>query len=319
MSRILLAEDDRISRVMLQAVLMKWGHEVVSVVDGRDALERLVDPNGPSLAVVDWMMPELSGVDVCRTLRGTPGIRPIHIILLTAKAKGAEAAEALAAGADDHVSKPFDLVELQARIQLGIRRLASAESAGSKIGLNQDLLLQSILSRFLPLNRMALETLLADPSQMGVPPVGKGSCDLAEVVPEIVAEASGFLSERIQVSVAGAPARVGVGIQTLRQILLNLLVHVRMALPGRSCRVDIFWHEGAGGTTLCCVDDGPGVLPEDITLLGWPVTTMRNQDLNPGFGLFFANLAAESAGCSLACSTEAGRGLRTEIRMPAAG
>ncbi|HXP91324.1 MAG TPA: ATP-binding protein, partial [Fibrobacteria bacterium] len=144
-----------------------------------------------------------------------------------------------------------------------------------------------------------------------------GRCDLAKVVPEIVAEASGFLSDRIRVSVAGPPALVGVGIQTLRQILLNLLVHIRMATPDRPCRVDIFWHLGAGGTTLCCVDDGPGVLPEDITLLGWPVTTLRNQDLNPGFGMFFANLAAESAGCSLACSTEAGRGLRTEIRMPA--
>ena len=318
MSRILLAEDDRISRVMLQAVLMKWGPEVVSVVDGRAALERLQDPDGPGLAVLDWLMPELSGLEVCRTLRGTPGIRPIHIILLTAKSRGAEAAEALAAGADDHMSKPYDLVELQARIQLGIRRLGSSESGPSKLGLNQDRLLQSILSRFLPLNRMALETLLADPSQMGVLPVGKGSCDLAKVVPEIVAEASGFLSDRIRVSVAGPPARVGVGIQTLRQVLLNLLVHIRMALPGRRCRVDISWHDGPGGTTLCCVDDGPGVLPEDITLLGWPVTTLRNQDLNPGFGLFFANLAAESAGCSITCSTEAGRGLRTEIRLPAA-
>jgi DNA-binding response OmpR family regulator len=262
-------------------------------------------------------MPELSGIEVCRKLRGTAGLRPVHIILLTAKSKGSEAAEALAAGADDHMSKPYDLVELQARIQVGLRRLESAESAGSKLGLNQDLLLQSILSRFLPLNRMALEAVLADPSQLGVPPSDKGRCDLAVAVPEIVANAAGFLSDRVQVSVAGAPVQVGVAVRTLRQILLNLLVHIRMATPDRPCHVDISWHEGAGGTTLRCVDDGPGVLPEDITLLGWPVTTLRNQDLNPGFGLFFANLAAESAGCAIACSTEAGRGLRTEIRLPA--
>jgi CheY-like chemotaxis protein len=317
MSRILLAEDDRISRVMLQAVLMKWGHEVVPVVDGRDALERLLDPDGPSLAILDWLMPELSGVEVCRTLRGTAGIRPIHIILLTAKAKGAEAAEALAAGADDHMSKPYDLVELQARIQLGFRRLESAEVAGSRLGLDQDLRLQSILSRFLPLNRMALETVLADPGQLGVLPVGEGSCDLAKVVPEIVSDASGFLSDRIQVSVAGASAQVAVCARTLRQIVLNLLVHLRMASPDRLCRVDIFWHDRADGKTLCFVDDGPGVLTEDVTSLGWPVTTLRNQDLNPGFGLFFANLAAESAGCTITCSAGAGRGLRTEIRIPA--
>jgi len=317
MSRILLAEDDRISRVMLQAVLMKWGHEVVPVVDGREALDRLLDPDGPNLAILDWLMPALSGVEVCRMLRKSVGIRPIHIILLTAKSRGAEAAEALAAGADDHMSKPYDLVELQARIQAGLRRLASAGSSGSKLGLNQDLLLQSILSRFLPLNRMALETVLADPSQMGVLPVDKGRCDLAKVVPEIVAAASAFLADGVHVSVAGAPVQVGIGNRTLRQILLNLLVHIRMASADRKCKVDISWHEGAEGTTLRCVDDGPGILPEDITLLGWPVTTLRNQDLNPGFGLFFANLAAESAGCTIACSAAEGRGLRTEIRLPA--
>lgn len=316
MSRILLAEDDRISRVMLQAVLMKWGHQVVTAVDGKEALEHLTDPEGPSLAILDWMMPELSGLEVCRQIRKMSGLRPIHLILLTAKSKGSEAAEALGAGADDHLAKPYDLVELQARIQLGIRRLEKADTAGSKLGVGQDQLLQRIVSHFLPLNRMALDVVLDDPSQLGVPAVRTGSCDVSHVVREALTHASAFLAEHVRVSVNGDPLQVGVSAETLRQIVLNVLMHVRMASTDHGCRLDVFWHSGKDDVLLCCEDDGPSVLPEDITLLGWPVTTLRNQGLNPGFGLFFANLAAESSGGSISCSSPAGRGLRIEVRLP---
>ena len=318
MSQILLAEDDRISRVMLQAVLMKWGHQVVSVGNGREALERLMDPEGPSLAILDWMMPELSGLDVCRSIRNTLGLRPLHLILLTARSRGAETAEALDAGADDHLAKPYELVELQARIQLGIRRLESANTAGSKIGVGQDQMLKRILSHFLSLNRMALDVVLEDPSQLGIPSIHDGRCDLSHVVRETVTRASGFLADHVRVSVNGEETEVGISEETLRQILLNVVLHVRMAAGDRPGRLDIFWHNGPGGVLLCCEDDGPSVLPEDITLLAWPVTTLRNQALNPGFGLFFANLLAESAGAAISCSSPAGRGLRIEIRLPTA-
>jgi DNA-binding response OmpR family regulator len=318
MSTILLAEDDRISRVMLQAVLMKWGHQVVSVGNGREALERLMDPEGPSLAILDWIMPELSGLDVCRSVRKAVGLRPIHLILLTAKSKGAETAEALDAGADDHLSKPYELVELQARLQLGIRRLQSSNAAGSKVGVGQDQMLKRILTHFLSLNRIALDVVLEDPSQLGIPAIRQGRCDISHVVREVVTLASGFLSDHISVSVNGEATETGVSEETLRQILQNLILHVRMAAGDRPGRLDIFWHHGMDCVMLCCEDDGPSVLPEDITLLAWPVTTLRNQAANPGFGLFFANLLAESAGGSISCSSPAGRGLRIEVRLPTA-
>lgn len=318
MSRILLAEDDRISRVMLQAVLMKWGHQVVSVGDGREALDRLMDPDGPSLAILDWMMPELSGLDVCRSIRKTSGLRPVHLILLTAKSKGSETAEALEAGADDHLSKPYDLVELQARLQLGVRRLEKANAAGPKLGVGQDLLLQRILSHFLPLNRMALDAVLEDPAQLGIPDVLAGHCEMDHVVRETLSRSTHFLAGQVAVSVVGEPLEVGVSEDSLRQILLNVVVHVRMAALDRPGRLDVSWRRSEDRVLLVCEDDGPTVLPEDITLLGWPVTTLRNQGTNPGFGLFFANLAAESAGGSISCSSPAGRGLRIEIHLPIA-
>lgn len=316
MSRILLAEDDRISRVMLQAVLMKWGYQVESVVDGKEALERMLDPEGPSLAILDWMMPQLTGLEVCRRLRKAAGLRPVHLILLTAKSKGTEAAEALGAGADDHLAKPYDLAQLQARIQLGIRRLEKPRETGSKIGGGQDVLLQRILSHFLPLNRMALGVVMENPGQLEIPAIQEGRCDLAKLVPEILSEASRFLEDRVEVSVDGAALDVGVSEATFRQILLNVLAHVRMASSDRVCRLEISWRDVAGGVLVRCEDDGPMVLPEDVALLGWPVTTIRNQSMNYGFGLFFANLVAESAGGSIACSNPAGLGLRTEIRLP---
>jgi len=316
MSRILLAEDDRISRIMLQAVLMKWGHQVVAAVDGREALEHLMDPEGPSLAILDWMMPEISGLDVCRAVRKATGLRPIHLILLTAKSKGTETAEALESGADDHLSKPYDLVELQARIQLGTRRLEKAKEVGSKLGAGQDLLLHGILSRFLPLNRMALDVVLDDPTQLGAPSIREGRCEVDHVVRETLSQAAYILADHVVVSLRGDPVEVGISAQTLRQVLLNILMHLRIASPDRSSRMDIFWQSDEAGILLCCEDDGPRVLPEDLTMLGWPVTNLRNQGSNPGFGLFFANLAAETAGGSIACSSPAGGGLRIEIRLP---
>jgi len=277
-------------------------------------------PRPPAVVELDECddAPELSGLDVCRSIRRTEGLRPIPLILLTAKSKGSETAEALESGADDHLSKPYDLVELQARIRLGIRRLEKATAVGSKLGTGQDLLLQRILCHFLPLNRMALETVMEDPSRLDAPVVGHGRCDLSHVVRETISQALRFLADQVRVSVNGESVEVAVSADSLRQILLNVLVHVRMASADRPGNLDISWHEGGDGVVLRCEDDGPRVLPEDITLLGWPATTMRNQGSNPGFGLFFANLAAESAGGSISCSSPAGKGLRIEIRLPKA-
>ena len=118
--QILIAEDDAISNRMLAVTLTKWGHEVVSTTNGAEALQML-HMTDVSVAILDWMMPEMDGVDVCRKAREQLGTRPLYFILLTAKGRKEDIVTGLQAGADDYVAKPFDRDELQARLNVGIR------------------------------------------------------------------------------------------------------------------------------------------------------------------------------------------------------
>lgn len=119
--RILIAEDDATSRRILEAVLKKWGHDVIATSDGAEAWEVLSSPGSPRLAILDWMMPELDGVDLCRRLRGEEPNGGTYVILLTAKSEKGDIVEGLDAGADDFVAKPFDRDELRARVAVGCR------------------------------------------------------------------------------------------------------------------------------------------------------------------------------------------------------
>jgi sigma-B regulation protein RsbU (phosphoserine phosphatase) len=121
--RILIAEDDSVSRRLLEATLGKWGYEVISTTDGVQALEALSQPDAPSLAVLDWMMPGLDGAEVCRRVRSLGADRLLYIILLTAKGRKEDIVQGLTAGADDYIIKPFDRSELKARINVGERIL----------------------------------------------------------------------------------------------------------------------------------------------------------------------------------------------------
>ena len=121
--RILIAEDDAISRRVLETTLRKWGHEVVTTPDGRTACEALQAQHAPLLAILDWMMPEIDGPEVCRRIRAQPGNVSTYIILLTAKGTKQDIVVGLQAGADDYLTKPFDHSELQARLQVGQRIL----------------------------------------------------------------------------------------------------------------------------------------------------------------------------------------------------
>ena len=120
---ILIAEDDLLSRNMLQAVLRKFGHDVVAVGDGKEALEVLQQPGAPRLAILDWMMPDFDGVDVCRHIRREPSVDPPYLILLTAKDDENSVVEGLDAGANDYLTKPYQNMELRARVDVGKRML----------------------------------------------------------------------------------------------------------------------------------------------------------------------------------------------------
>jgi diguanylate cyclase (GGDEF)-like protein len=119
--KILLAEDSGMIRLLLQSVLKKEGYEVVLAADGVEALRVLEGPEPPPIALLDWMMPGLDGLEVCRRVRAAAREPYVYIILLTGKDLGEDKVSGLAAGADDYLTKPFDNAELQARIRAGRR------------------------------------------------------------------------------------------------------------------------------------------------------------------------------------------------------
>jgi two-component system cell cycle response regulator len=124
---VLIADDDVVSRRLLEVTLSHAGYQVTLAANGAEALRVLEESEGPRLAVLDWMMPELDGVDVCRAVRKLASERYIYIILLTVKEQRAEIVEGLESGADDYITKPFDLDELKARLRAGKRILKLQE------------------------------------------------------------------------------------------------------------------------------------------------------------------------------------------------
>ena len=121
--KILIAEDDAVSRRLLEAALVKWGHEVKVSSNGTQAWDILQQPGAPSLLVLDWLMPGLDGPEICRRARALPASASAYILLLTSRHTKEDVVAGLEAGADDYLIKPFDHGELRARLQVGIRVL----------------------------------------------------------------------------------------------------------------------------------------------------------------------------------------------------
>jgi phosphoserine phosphatase RsbU/P len=130
---ILIAEDDVTSRTLLAAVLRKGGHEVVAACDGAEAWEVLQRPDAPRLAILDWMMPGLDGIEVVRRVRAVDTDRPPYIIMLTTRNERIDIIQGLRAGADDYLIKPWDAEELHARIEVGCRMISLQERLAKKV------------------------------------------------------------------------------------------------------------------------------------------------------------------------------------------
>ncbi|MDI7260911.1 MAG: response regulator transcription factor [Thermodesulfobacteriota bacterium] len=123
MMKILIAEDEPVSRRIIQSLLVKWGYEVVVTHNGVEAWEAIQSEGAPLLVILDWMMPGMDGAEVCQKIRQSDRLKPIYIILLTAKDRKEDLVTGLQAGANDYITKPFDVRELHVRIQVGQRML----------------------------------------------------------------------------------------------------------------------------------------------------------------------------------------------------
>ena len=105
--KILVAEDDAPSRLLLQRKLGAWGHDIIAVTDGEEGWDAVVQDR-PDIAVLDWMIPKLDGIDLCRKIRNTENLPYVYIIMLTAKGQDRDTIAAFEAGADDYIVKPFN-------------------------------------------------------------------------------------------------------------------------------------------------------------------------------------------------------------------
>jgi two-component system, cell cycle response regulator len=121
--KILVADDDLLSRRLMERMLERNGYEVITAENGREAAEILCCEDSPRLALIDWMMPELDGPEVCRQVRSRRDTRYVYITLLTSKQDSKDIVLGLEAGADDYIIKPCNTEELKARLRTGVRIL----------------------------------------------------------------------------------------------------------------------------------------------------------------------------------------------------
>ena len=128
---IVIAEDDPVSRELISTIVNKWGFRAIVTPDGHEAMAAIRAEHGPVVAILDWMMPGMDGLEVCRRIREIG--KPAHVILLTARAAKESLVEGLENGADDYLVKPFDKDELLARIHVGLRILTLENTLANRV------------------------------------------------------------------------------------------------------------------------------------------------------------------------------------------
>ncbi|MCX7044813.1 MAG: response regulator [Candidatus Sumerlaeota bacterium] len=131
--RILIADDDDGSRLVISTLLKRWGYGVIVACDGNEAWAACQQPDAPRLIILDWMMPGMDGVEVCRKIREQESGEAYYIILLTALNQKKDIVHGLEAGANDYVTKPFDRDELRARIRVGQRVIELQSALAQKV------------------------------------------------------------------------------------------------------------------------------------------------------------------------------------------
>jgi DNA-binding response OmpR family regulator len=141
--RILVAEDDPVTRRLIESTLSRIGFDVMTAADGNATwriLENFDGKNAPELLVLDWMMPGIDGIEVIRKVRTTPGLELMYILLLTVRSEKEDLAMGLTAGANDYVAKPFQAIELESRVRVGERIVNLQKTLTVRIGELEDAL-----------------------------------------------------------------------------------------------------------------------------------------------------------------------------------
>jgi len=141
---ILVMEDEDALATLLQYNLEKEGYDVVVAADGEEGLVQ-IDERQPDLVLLDWMLPKVSGIEVCRRIRGRPETRNLPIFLLTARGEESDRVRGLDTGADDYLTKPFSMTELIARIRAVLRRIRPG-LADDRVG-HGDILIDRVAHR----------------------------------------------------------------------------------------------------------------------------------------------------------------------------
>ncbi len=138
--RILIADDDLTSLLMLGEVLRRRGHEVLEAADGEEAWSEMQRADAPGLAILDWEMPGMDGLEVVRRIRAADAPQPPYLLMLTARDRKADLIAGLEAGANDYLSKPFDPGELLARVEVGGRMLEMQARLAGQVSILRDAL-----------------------------------------------------------------------------------------------------------------------------------------------------------------------------------
>jgi DNA-binding response OmpR family regulator len=131
--KILIAEDDAITRRVLEATLNDFGFKVIATSNGDEACRALEGDEPAPLVILDLLMPGKDGLEVCKWIRASPRLKYTYVILLTTRSRTGDVVTGLQAGVDDYIVKPYDRVELRARIQVGMRVLAIQRKLSARI------------------------------------------------------------------------------------------------------------------------------------------------------------------------------------------
>ena len=187
--KILLADDDEISRKIISAFLSRFGYESLLVQNGQEAWDILRGPHAPTLAICDWMMPRMTGPEVCSRLRAIKQPVRTYVILLSSRNSKLDIVKGLDAGADDYLVKPCDLIELQARLRVAQRALNHEAQLRKTIAEYDQLIRRHNMLSEIASQQSAAPTPAAAPAAVVPAPAAPATVDVAAALAEALREA----------------------------------------------------------------------------------------------------------------------------------